>query len=207
MKRFLLMCGIAGPLLFIAGDIAAALRQQGYSYVSQVVSELSAVGAPTRTFVMTVGALYAVLLFAFGIGVVKSADQSRPLRIAGIVLMADAVVGSLGAFVPMNPRGAERSLTDVLHLVYVAAIILLMMGYIAFGAAARGTAFRIYSIATIAAMLLCGSITAMYAQRIAARLPTPGVGLIERVSVYGPVVWVVVLAVALLRSDRMIRRR
>lgn len=222
MRKVLLFCGIGGPVLYIASDVIASMRLKGYSYVSQVVSELSAVGAPTARFLQATGAVYCLLLIAFGIGVVLSADRSRMLRITGYVIIADAAIAPLGSFVPMTPRGAERALTDVLHLVYVAAIVLLMIAYIAFGAAARGKVFRVYSVATIVAMIVSVVATSLYAPRIAAQLPTPGVGLIERVSVYGPVLWLLVLATDLLRpskhflaafpplgvrSDRMIRER
>ena len=202
MRKILLACGIAAPILYIAADIVASLRLEGYSYVDQVVSELSAVGAPTRSFLAATGIAYTALVSAFAIGVIASSGRDRPLRIAGIVMLADAVVGFAGGWLfPMNPRGAERTLTDTMHLVYVAVIVLLMVGYIAFGAAARGKSFRIYSIATIVAMFVSVAWTAMLAPRIAAQEPTPLVGLIERVSVYGPVVWLLVLAVVLLRAS------
>jgi MYXO-CTERM domain-containing protein len=44
-----------------------------------------------------------------------------------------------------------------------------------------------------------GALTAPYVARIATRQPTPGVGIIERINVYSMMLWLAVLAVALLR--------
>ena len=203
MRKALLVCGVVAPLLYIAADIVAAMRYPGYSYVSQVVSELSAVGAPTQRLLFATGAIYGVLVIAFGIGVLLD----RSMRAVGLLIVVDALVGSLGAVVPMNPRGSNGSLTDTLHLVYVVAIVGLMIAYIAVGASKRGKAFRVYSIATIVALLLFFALTTLYVPRISAGLPTPGVGLVERVSVYAPVVWLLVFAIVVLRAipRRMIR--
>jgi hypothetical protein len=101
----------------------------------------------------------------------------------------------------MKLPGAERSATDVAHLVVAAVTVLSMVLTIAFGSGADGRWFRIYSILTIAATLAAGAWTGTQATRIAAGLPTPWLGAIERVSVYGPLLWISVLAVVLLRAQ------
>lgn len=203
MRKVLLACGIAAPVVYIAADVAASMLLEGYSYVDQVVSELSAVGAPTRSFLAVTGVVYSALVLAFAIGVIATSRGDRALRTAGIVMLADVVVAFAGGWLfPMNPRGAERTLTDTMHIVYVIAMLLLMFAYIGFGAIALRGAFRVYSIATVAAMIVSVAWTFMLAPRIATQEPTPWIGIIERVSVYGPVVWLLVLAIVLLQTRR-----
>jgi Protein of unknown function (DUF998) len=48
--RPLLACGLAAPVLFLATDVLAIARAAGYSPMRQSISELAAVGAPTRPF-------------------------------------------------------------------------------------------------------------------------------------------------------------
>jgi hypothetical protein len=43
-------------------------RFEGYSPISQTVSELSAIGAPTRLLWMLLGSVYDVLVVASGLG-------------------------------------------------------------------------------------------------------------------------------------------
>jgi hypothetical protein len=46
-RKVLLVCGILSSLLYVATDILGAMRFEGYSYTSQSISELMAVGAPS----------------------------------------------------------------------------------------------------------------------------------------------------------------
>jgi hypothetical protein len=50
-------------------------------------------------------------------------------------------------------------------------------------------------------LLVSGSLTFLYAPRLAANLPTPGMGLVERIDVGSYLLWVAVLAVLLLRGS------
>lgn len=51
-----------------------------------------------------------------------------------------------------------------------------------------------------------GSATFLYAPRLAANLPTPGMGLLERIDLGAYLLWVAVLAVALLRREHHVER-
>ena len=48
VARNLLLCGVAAPVLYYAANVIVPMRWAGYSSVDQTVSELSAIGAPTR---------------------------------------------------------------------------------------------------------------------------------------------------------------
>ena len=51
LVRALLACGVGYSLLYVVqNDVVAASRYEGYSRMSQAISELSAKGAPTRRF-------------------------------------------------------------------------------------------------------------------------------------------------------------
>ena len=76
-----------------------------------------------------------------------------------------------------------------------------MLFTIGFGAAAFGKRFRLYSIATIALLVLFGALTGIEAPRITANLPTPWVEVWERINIGVFLLWVVALAIALLRTQ------
>lgn len=59
-RKGLLVCGVLAALLYVGSDIVAAWRWEGYSYTAQSVSELRAIGAPTRPFLVPVLSLYNV---------------------------------------------------------------------------------------------------------------------------------------------------
>jgi hypothetical protein len=194
-----LICGILSSLLYVAMNIVAAVRYEGYSSVSQTVSELSAIDAPTRPLWVLLGIPYTLLVTAFGWGVWESAGRNRSLRVVGVLLVAYGALGVLWAFAPMHLRGSEFTLTDTMHIVLGAVTVLLMLLAIGFGAAALGKWFRIYSITSLAILLGFGALTGVDAPRIAANLPTPWIGVWERINIGAFLLWVVVLAIALLR--------
>ena len=49
LRKTLLVCGILSSLLYVAMTVLVAMQWEGYSSASQTISELSAIGAPTRS--------------------------------------------------------------------------------------------------------------------------------------------------------------
>jgi hypothetical protein len=197
LRTVLLACGILASLLYAAMLVVVPMRWEGYSSASQTVSELSAIGAPTRPLWVALAIVYTLLLAAFGWGVWRSAERSRSLRVAGGLLMASAVIGLF--WPPMHLRGIEPTLTDTLHIVFAVIWNLLAVLTIVFAAAALGARFRLYSVATLATFLVFGILTGMEAPGVATNLPTPWIGVWERIIIGAFYLWVMVLAVALLR--------
>jgi hypothetical protein len=212
IRRILLVCGVLSSLLYVAMNVVVAMQWKGYSSASQTVSELSAIGAPTRPPWVLLGIAYTLLLTAFGWGVWESARRNRPLRVMGCLLIAHGLIGL--AWPPMHQRAvlatSGGTLTDTLHIVWVMVTVVLMLLAIGFGAAAFGKPFRLYSIATVVILVVFGALTGLESPRLAANLPTPWVGVWERISISVFLLWVVVLAMTLLRVQdpaTVIRRK
>ena len=203
-RKSLLVCGILSSLLYVAMTILVAMQWEAYSSASQTISELSAIGAPTRSLWAVPGAIYTVLVTAFGWGVWKSAGRSRALRIAGGLILAYGSLGVLWPFAPMHLRetlaAGGGTLSDTMHLVLASATVLLMLLAIGAAAAAFGIWFRVYSLATLAILAAFGALTFLDAPRLSANLPTPWIGVWERINVGVFLLWVVVLATTLLRG-------
>lgn len=198
-----LVCGILSSLLYIGTDIFAAMQWEGYSYISQAFSELTAVEAPTRSLMVFGNAIpYALLVMTFAVGVWVSAGRKRVLRIVAASLAAYAVMGFIGGVVfPMHSRGQPAmTLTDILHIVSTAVMVFSMLLFIALGATAFGKWFRLYSIGTIFLLILGAALAGLDGARMAAGLPTPWLGLTERLNIYTTMLWILVLAIALLRA-------
>ena len=70
---------------------------------------------------------------------------------------------------------------------------------IGFGGAALGKPFRYYSIATVMTFVVFGTLSFLDAPHLAAGLPTPLLGVWERINIGAFLLWVVALAIALLR--------
>jgi hypothetical protein len=201
LTRLALLCGALSALVYAAMLIVVPMFWSNYSSATQTVSELSALAAPTRPLWVASGIVWMLLYAAFGWGVWKSAGWSRTLRNAGGIIFIAAVVGIF--WPPMHLRevlaAGGGSLTDTLHIVWTAingVLTLLAMG---FAAAALGGRFRLYSIATMAIILAAGAVTSTDAAQLQANLPTPWMGVWERVNIGAWLLWVVVLSVTLSR--------
>ena len=201
MRKLLLICGILSSLLYAAMTIFVAMQWEGYSSASQTVSELSAIGAPTRPQWVLLGIAYTSLLTAFGWGVWGSARRNRPLAVVGGLLVAYGVVSFAWPLAPMHLRGEGFTLTDTVHVVLAVVTVLLMMLAIGYGTAAFGKRFRLYSIATLVILVLFGALTFLDGPQVAANLPTPWAGVWQRINIGAFLLWVVVLAIVLLRSS------
>ena len=200
-QKILLGCGILSSVLYFAGDIIMSLTYEGYSYINQSVSELRAIGAPTRPLLVPILVLYTELEIAFGLGVWRAAGRKRALRITGVLLIGLGVVDLMAPFSPMHLCGAEGTLTDTMHIILTSVTVLLILLIIGPGAAVNGKWFRLYSIPTILILLVSGAWAFLDAPRIAAKLPTPWVGVREGINIYGYMVWLLVLAIVLLRAQ------
>ena len=108
---------------------------------------------------------------------------------------------------PMHQRevlaAGGGTLTDTMHIIFAMVTVLLMLFAIGFGAAAFRKRFRLYSIATIVILVAFGVLTGLDGPRISADLPTPWVGLWERINIGVFMVWVMVLAIVLLRAEKL----
>ena len=199
--RLLLACGvIAAPLFIVTDIIAATLLYPGYDYTAQQVSELSAIGAPSRDFWMIMGYPYGLLTVAFGIGVWLVDVGERKLKLDAVFILLFAAHSFVWGWVaPMHMRGAQCTDTDTMHIAFAVSAVVLMIGFIGFGAAALGRNFRIYSVVTLVLIMSAGAVVGTQIPAIAANQPTPWMGLVERISVYGPLVWMAVLGIMLMR--------
>jgi hypothetical protein len=74
--------------------------------------------------------------------------------------------------------------------------MMLMMG---FGAAALGKRFRLYSIASFVFFMVFGTLTGLDGPKISVNLPTPWIGVWERINIGIFMVWMIVFAILLLR--------
>jgi hypothetical protein len=200
-RQALLVCGILSSLLYVAMNVVVPMQWAGYSSASQTVSELSAIGAPTRPLWVLMGVLYTLLVAAFGCGVWASSRRNRPLRVVGGLMIAYGVIGLV--WPPVHQRAelaaGGATLTDTMHIIFSIVTVLLMLLAIGCGASAFGKRFRVYSIGTIVILVAFGVLTGWDAPRIQANLPTPWVGVWERINISVFLLWVMVLAITLLR--------
>jgi len=205
LNKLLLVCGILSSLWYVAINIIVPMQDPGYNVASQTVSELSAIGSPTRSLWNLLCPFYSLLIIPCGWGVWLSSVRKRKLQVVGVMMI---IYGFSGFFwPPMHLREAlatgEGSLTDTMHIVFAMMTIALMLLIIGFGAAALGKRFRLFSIICIVIFIVFGILIGLDSPGISANLPTPRIGIWQRINIGVFLLWVVVFAMRLLHKERI----
>jgi hypothetical membrane protein len=206
LRKVLLICGILSVLVYVVTDIIAGALYPGYSFTSQAVSELFAIGAPTSGLVVPLFTLSSVLLVAFAFGVWMSAaaaaGRNRALCVMALMLIGNAINGLvLWNFFPMHMRGAETTFTDTMHVTLAGTGVVFVLLALGFAIVAFRKWFRFYSIATVVMLLVPGIVVFLYVPEVGGNQPTPWLGLEERISFYVYDLWQVALVIVLLRGE------
>ena len=208
ISRALLACGIAAPLVWVIANQAAVVLAPAYNQASQTISELSATYAPTRPFLVPVVIAYEGMVMAFGIGVWRSAPSKRALQITGGLLTGGAIIALIALAFPLTQppsqtlAGGSLPFSDTMHNILAGGVAtLLMFVTYGFGAAALGRRFRLYSILTAAAELTGGALMFTLGAGLMGEAAKNWAGGGEWVTAWVWMLWMAVLAMALLRRN------
>jgi hypothetical protein len=196
-------CGILSCLLYVAMNVVVPMQWPGYDQASRVVSELSAIGAPTRPTWVVLGMVYTMLVVAFGWGIRMAASDDRRLDVVGILISIYGALGFVWPFAPMHLREALAAgggtFSDTMHIALGVATEVIYLVALVLAAIALGKAFRVYSIATAVFLTFFGVLTFRDAPRLGANQLTPLIGVWERINIGLFLLWMVVLAIAMWR--------
>jgi hypothetical protein len=100
--------------------VVVPLHWAGYSSAARTVSELSAIGAPTRSLWVLMATVWSLLYIAFGSGVWLAAARNSALRMVGSAILLAATFGMF--WPPMHQRevlaASGATATDTLHIVW-----------------------------------------------------------------------------------------
>ena len=199
--NFLLTCGILASILYPVTDLVAGNLYKGYNFNEQTVSELFAIGARTSQLVVTLFSVSSLLLIGFAYGIWKISQGNRKLRALAVMILGNAINSLiLWNFFPMHQRGATLSFTDTMH--GILAINPFVLVSLVLGAIYFRNWFRYYSAATIVLLIVTAVWAFSKALLVYENQPTPGLGILERVSQYGHQLWHALLAIQFLPGKR-----
>jgi len=196
LKSVLITCGIISSLIYVVTDIISSALWSDYSYTAQTFSELIAVDAPTRPYVAAMSVIYALLVYAYGTGIWLIADGKRTLRIAAVLIIAKEILGLVATFFfPIHLRGVEGNYSDIMHGVFtIVGVFLCMLPAMIAGAAEFKGRFRYYTIVTIILFVGFGVLAGLHQPNYVLNLPTPMMGIYERINIYGYLLWIILFA-------------
>jgi len=196
-RKALLVCGVLSSVLYLTAiDVLAPTVYPGYhAYTSQMVSELMALGAPTRPLLVLPLLLYNLLVVAFAAGVWASAEGRRARLLTAVALVGYGACSTVGLFLaPMDLRSAGISNQTLLHIWDTALQGLFIALVLVFGVFVHTGRFRRYSLATLAICVVFGALASLEAAQASMRW----IGLTERVNIYAWMLWLAALGLSLL---------
>jgi len=140
-------------------------------------------------------------LCSFGAGIWLTAHDRRSLKVTAILIIGKEILGLTGTlFFPIHLRVVEGNYSDIMHgIVTAVGVFLFMFPAMIAGAVAFKGIFRIYSIVTMTLFIVFGIFTGTMQPQYVANLPTPMMGVWERINIYGYMLWIVILSIMLLR--------
>ncbi len=202
-RTALLACGVVSSFLYAMIDLLAGLSYDGYSFYSQAISELGAIGAPKPSWLAPLFLTYCVLMVAFAVGVLlEGIRNGSRLKIVGVLLLAYMLVGSGTSFFPMHVRGTATLADDLPHIIAGLGATAVTLVTIGVGSTSLGRGFRTFSWLMFASILVFGALAAPSGAKLAAGEPTPGMGLLERLAYYSMLAWFAGLSIVLLREKK-----
>lgn len=203
-QRYLLQAGYISSLVYFAINIIVPFRWPEYVVASQTVSELSAIGAPTRSLWILLCAPYTLLTLLFAVGMWRSVGTNRRLRIAGFSLLVYSLLGFLWPLAPMHLRetlaAGGGTWTDRFHIALGAVTEILFLLALITAGTSFGKGFRNYSFLTLAGLLVFGTLTFLQAPLVGKNEPTPLLGIWERINIGLFLGWMMVLTHRLLKA-------
>lgn len=206
--KWLLVCGVLAPIVYVSTVIVGGLIRPGYSHLSEPISELTATGAPNKGLLDLLFLAYNLLVMAFGVGLAVKANGSRQGRlsglIAGVALVATGACGALlQLFFPQDPGGAQAAVTTTgtMHIVFAGLAALTTMVAVLFSAlwfrlqrTLKG--YVVYSLVTLVVIAVSGGYGAASASASGNAL----FGLVERVTIGAMELWLLVVSLKLYRG-------
>jgi hypothetical membrane protein len=204
LRKVLIYCGIAAPVLYVITAIIGAALRPDYSHIVNAISELISNGAPNKAILDIVFNIYNALLLAFAIGGYSALKgDPRLCQISMGIFIAIQVLSFSWGFFPMDPLGTQATFAGTMHnvlggVVAFATIIMPLLMGLGLRRVNGIQNYPIYSLITSAIIFISGLTGVILAGQ--------GVqlfGLFERITIGCYEIWIFVTALKLLRIKEL----
>ena len=200
--RFLALAGVAGPFVYAAVVAVLGRLYPGYSHLSQTMSELGAADAPHALIMNIAGlGLLGIMIMAFAAALHQGSSQSGRTIFGTVLIAASGAALVMTAVFPCD-TGGEITTAGRLHGVFAAVgsvcmvVGMLITAFILY----KDSQWRDCAILSVTIALLASALAALYGLDIIEGWK----GALQRVSMGVALLWVVVVAVRLLRLPQSV---
>ncbi len=122
------VCGIFNVIFYLLHDIIGAMNYPGYDWMSQAVSDLTAIDAPSRDIAKmftSVHGLFSIVTCVLLCVIVI--DQRKILRIGVYLFATMHGISSIGyTFFPLTSSGYDGSFQSFMHTYVITALVVML---------------------------------------------------------------------------------
>lgn len=196
-QKFLSLCGMLSPVLFIILTILGGVFRPDYNHISDTISELFSPGSPNKLPLDIMHTTCALLTVLFGIGVlqlVRGNEHSEPIGVigAGMIITIGVVNVATATVFPQDAWGSPATFAGEMHKILAGILALLsilstLLIGIWLNRADIFPGFGIYSFITVGVIVLSGGFAL-------ANLGSAIMGLTERITILAGLQWTFILA-------------
>ena len=115
LVRSLALCGIAAPIIFVGLVTVGGFVYEGYSHVTQAVSELGGVEAQYPLLQNVNFIVMGVLIMAFAFGLHRGIGHCRGSKLGPALVGVFGIIAVAHGFLPCDPGCEFQSLTGAMH--------------------------------------------------------------------------------------------
>lgn len=203
-KKLLFSSGIIAVFFYVLHVVLGGFLWKEYDHLQQPISDLTAIGAPNRTFMLKMTSIYGVLalLFALTFTLFEFKKHHKLVFWGGISFILMHLVSISYGFFPQDLPGSEVTFTGTMHLVVTGLIVPLtilsplLIGF-GFSKEPKWKSFGVYSIISGFIILIFGSLCGIF---FANKLPY--FGLIERINIGVLQIWTLLLSLKFVISKQ-----
>ena len=198
-KKVWLLGGIIAPVTYLVAVVVGGIIRPGYSHYSEAISELIATGSPNKALLDPLFTVYNLMALAFAVGVLArvrdwpSGRRSLGLLASGFLIFG-ALIGLATIFFPQDPGGPAVTTTGTIHIALASlsslASMLSMLFLGLWLRTVRERTYARYSFASLLVVFVSGGLAAA-----SIGIGFGASGLLERITIFGYLQWVLVIAV------------
>ena len=201
----LAVLGMAGPIIFVLGIIIAGTQYDGYSHISQEISQLGGVDSQYAWIQNTNFYLLALTVIGFTFGLHRAIDGGKG-SIVGIVLISMLGFSSAGlnAVLPCDALCEGVTAAGKLHLITgVSGFLAMAVGLIVISRRmAKSDDWKSYSRYTLATGIL--AIALFFGIGVEDSIETSArSGLMQRIFVANYLIWLFVTGLRIVRNPKL----
>ena len=204
--QWLGLTGAVSAVVYAAHVVLGGLLWEGYSHITQTISELTADGAPSAELLRVFTTVYGILALVFAgclVFALRGLGAKRAAVVGAVLLLVMEFASLVGYGLFPLRGGTEMDPENMGHLIVTGIVVLctissvLIMG-IGLVKTPGFKALGVFTLICAAIIIVSGGITPV---AIANELPIGG--LIERINIFTLQTWIFVLSVSLVRKRRI----